>query len=59
MPGTILPSTLESVTLGAELADGTIVHGESTLPQGSQPVRRVFAVPPSWRGTIRRSSDAC
>ncbi len=47
--GTILPSTLESVTLGAELADGTIVHGESTLRRGKQPVRRVFVEPASVR----------
>ena len=47
--GTILPSTLESVTLGAELADGTVVHGESKLRQGKQPVRRVFVEPVAVR----------
>jgi uncharacterized cofD-like protein len=47
--GTILPSTLESVTLRAELADGTVVHGESKLRQGKQPVRRVFVEPTAVR----------
>src|SRR5262245_6172844 len=47
--GTILPSTLESVTLGAELTDGSIVHGESKLRQGKQPVRRVFIEPATVR----------
>lgn len=47
--GTILPSTLESVTLGAELADGSLVHGESKLARQEQPVRRVFLEP----GTVR------
>ena len=51
--GTILPSTLESVTLRAELADGTIVHGESKLRQGKHPVRRVFVEPAGVRALAR------
>ncbi len=47
--GTILPSTLESVTLGAELADGRVVHGESKLRQGGQPIRRIFLEPENVR----------
>lgn len=47
--GTILPSTVESVALGAELADGTLVHGESRLARQGQPVRRVFLEPASVR----------
>jgi uncharacterized cofD-like protein len=47
--GTILPSTLESVTLGAELADGTVVHGESKIRDAGQPVRRVFVEPAAVR----------
>lgn len=47
--GTILPSTLESVTLGAELADGRIVHGESKLARQGTPVRRVFLQPATVR----------
>jgi uncharacterized cofD-like protein len=47
--GTILPSTLESVTLGAELADGRVVHGESKLARQGTRVRRVFLEPVSVR----------
>jgi uncharacterized cofD-like protein len=48
--GTILPSTLESVTLGAELADGRVVHGESKLArQQGTPVNRVFLQPATVR----------
>jgi uncharacterized cofD-like protein len=47
--GTILPSTLESVTLGAELADGSIVRGESKLRERRGPVRRVFVEPDTVR----------
>jgi uncharacterized cofD-like protein len=47
--GTILPSTLESVRLGAELSDGTRVQGESALAGQSQRVRRVFLEPAAPR----------
>lgn len=47
--GTILPSTVETVTLGAELADGAVVHGESALARQGQRVRRVFLEPAGAR----------
>ncbi len=47
--GTILPSTLESVRLGAELWDGRVAHGESSLARQGQPIRRVFLEPASAR----------
>lgn len=47
--GTILPSTLDSVRLGAELADGRIVHGESRLAAAGQRIRRVFLEPEQAR----------
>jgi uncharacterized cofD-like protein len=43
--GTILPSTLDVVQLGAELADGRRVLGESHLTGQGVPIRRVFLVP--------------
>ncbi|HUS13846.1 MAG TPA: gluconeogenesis factor YvcK family protein [Chloroflexia bacterium] len=43
--GDVLPSTLADVTLHAELADGTVVSGESRLPKGKAAVRRVFLTP--------------
>lgn len=33
MKGTVLPVTLEDITLSAELANGDIVNGESTIPE--------------------------
>jgi uncharacterized cofD-like protein len=44
--GRILPVTLDPTTLCAELADGTIVRGESAIPARANraPIRRVFLV---------------
>ena len=43
--GDVLPSTLADVTLNAELTDGTIIIGESRIPEGHAPVKRVFLTP--------------
>ncbi|MCB0215971.1 MAG: YvcK family protein [Chloroflexi bacterium] len=43
--GRIVPSTLEHVTLFAELADDQVMRGESRVPQGKAPIRRVFIEP--------------
>lgn len=43
--GKVLPSTLENVNLGAELADGSIVHGESNFRSCKSPIKRVFLEP--------------
>jgi uncharacterized cofD-like protein len=43
--GTILPSTLDVVRLGAELADGRRVLGESHVARQGVPIRRVFIEP--------------
>ncbi|MFQ5830234.1 MAG: uridine diphosphate-N-acetylglucosamine-binding protein YvcK [Candidatus Methylomirabilia bacterium] len=43
--GTILPSTLDNVRLGAEGADGSILVGEDKLGQVPKPIRRVFLDP--------------
>lgn len=40
--GRILPSTLEYVTLYAEMQDGTIVRGESNIPKFEDHIKRVF-----------------
>lgn len=39
--GQVLPSTLESVALLARLKDGHTVYGESQIPNGGSPIRRV------------------
>ncbi|MGI8587443.1 MAG: gluconeogenesis factor YvcK family protein [Chloroflexia bacterium] len=48
--GDVMPSTLANITLNAELTDGTIVSGESRLPQGKAAVRRAFLTPEQPHG---------
>lgn len=54
--GQILPSTLEDVTLAAELADQSTLHGESNLhgdgsgDRGAEPIERVFLLPGNAAG---------
>ncbi len=43
--GRVLPSTLENVVLSAELANASLVHGESQVPHGDAAIRRVFLHP--------------
>ncbi|MEO8082300.1 MAG: gluconeogenesis factor YvcK family protein [Ardenticatenales bacterium] len=43
--GRIVPSTLTHVTLFAELADDRVMAGESKVPHGAAPIRRVFLEP--------------
>jgi uncharacterized cofD-like protein len=43
--GRVLPSTLENVTLCAELVDGTVVRGESTISRNKPPIKRVYLTP--------------
>ena len=43
--GRILPSTLADITLGARLADGSVVRGESAIPLAGARVDRVFIEP--------------
>lgn len=49
--GNVIPVTNQSVTLCAQLEDGTIIEGESKIPTGqilsSSPIKRVFLKPES------------
>ncbi len=59
--GQILPSTLHQVNLCAEVADGSVVRGESLVPKAGQPIRRVFLDPGdvhAYPGAIRAILDA-
>jgi len=47
--GTIYPSTRENVHVVAELADGSIVHGESAIAQASVPIAAIRLEPASCR----------
>lgn len=44
--GRIFPSTTKSVSLAAELEDGTTVEGETKISQSKSPIRRVDLDPP-------------
>lgn len=44
--GQVLPSTLENVSLGAELVDGTVIRGESAITARGPQIRRIFLEPP-------------
>jgi uncharacterized cofD-like protein len=48
--GRVLPSTVENVTLCAELVDGTTVCGESTIGHDKPPIKRVFLLPENPAG---------
>jgi uncharacterized cofD-like protein len=59
--GRILPSTLEHVTLFAELEDDRVMAGESQVPQGTAPIRRVFLepeLPPAFPEAVSAILDA-
>jgi len=43
--GRVLPSTLQDVVLGAELEDGSIVMGESKIPESGKAIKRIFLRP--------------
>lgn len=44
--GRVLPATLSVVQLCAQLDDGSIVHGESNIPQAGHSIERLFFDPP-------------
>ncbi|MBO8165444.1 MAG: YvcK family protein [Brevibacillus sp.] len=44
--GEVLPASTQSILLKAEMADGTIVSGESQIPLYGKPIKRVFLDPP-------------
>ena len=43
--GRVLPSTLDDMKLAAEYEDGSIVHGESNIPEAHKKIRRLFTEP--------------
>lgn len=43
--GKVLPAANQSVVLHAEMADGTIVSGESKIPLANKKIKRVFVTP--------------
>ena len=47
--GRVIPSTTTHVVMGAELADGSTVLGESNIPLAGKPIKRVFLQPVACR----------
>ncbi|RJG26990.1 YvcK family protein [Paenibacillus thiaminolyticus] len=43
--GRVLPAANQAIVLNAEMNDGTIVEGESAIPQAGQRIKRVFFEP--------------
>lgn len=43
--GVVLPSTLDDMKLSAEMEDGTIVEGESNIPEIGKRIKRLFTNP--------------
>lgn len=43
--GKVIPATLEHVVLGAQMADGSIVFGETAIRSHNQPIRKLFLAP--------------
>jgi uncharacterized cofD-like protein len=59
--GRIVPSTLEHVTLFAELEDSSVLKGEHQVPHGDAPIRRVFLEPqdpPAYPEAVSAILDA-
>ena len=43
--GVVLPATLDDMKLAAEFEDGTIVKGESNIPEAHKQIKRLFTEP--------------
>ncbi len=52
--GKVLPSTLDDMRLAAEFEDGTVVHGESEIPEAHKKIKRLFIEPENCKalGTV-------
>lgn len=62
--GQVLPASTHTVRLAAEMADGSIVEGESCIPLAGKPIKRVFTIPedvPPVASALEaiREADAC
>ena len=43
--GRVLPATLDDMKLAAEMEDGRVVHGESSIPEAKGKIKRLFTEP--------------
>lgn len=47
--GRVLPSTLDDMKLAAEMEDGTIIEGESNIPESGKKIKKLFTQPSSCK----------
>ena len=47
--GDVLPATLDDMKLAAEFEDGSIIHGESNIPEEHKQIKRLFTEPASCK----------
>ncbi len=47
--GVVLPTTLDDMKLAAEYEDGTVVKGESNIPEAHKRIKRLFTEPADCR----------
>lgn len=45
--GAVVPSSLENIVVGAEMSDGTVLRGETTIVNARSGIKRVFIDPPN------------
>lgn len=43
--GRVLPATLDDMKLAAEMEDGRVIHGESSIPEAHGKIKRLFTEP--------------
>ena len=57
--GRVIPSSTELIKLVAELADGSIIEGESNIPTANSPIKRVYSQPanPKPEGAALQAID--
>lgn len=51
--GTVIPFTIDSVSICAKYEDGTIVQGEAEIPKAGKPIKKVFFNPPYAKPYVR------
>jgi uncharacterized cofD-like protein len=58
--GQVLPSSLQAVHLAAEFEDGSIVQGESNIPETGQRISRIYAesLPPALGESLQAIKEA-
>jgi uncharacterized cofD-like protein len=51
--GSVIPFTIDSVSICAKYEDGTIVQGEAEIPKAGKPIKKVFFNPPYAKPYVR------